>query len=60
MSLLLKNGIYIDLDTLTFKSTDIFVDETSGQLRFSADNPFTDADISGATVEDCSGKYIMH
>lgn len=60
MSLLLKNGTYIDLDTLTFKPTDILVDETSGQLRFSADNTFTDADISGATVEDCSGKYIMH
>ena len=60
MSLLLKNGTYINIDTLTFTPTDILVDETSGQLRFSADNPFTDAEISGAVTEDCSGKYIMH
>lgn len=60
MSLLLKNGTYINIDTLTFTPTDILVDETSGQLRFSADSPFTDAEISGAVTEDCSGKYIMH
>ena len=60
MSLLLKNGTYINIDTLAFTPTDILVDETSGQLRFSADNPFTDAEISGAVTEDCSGKYIMH
>ena len=45
MSLLLKNGTYINIDTLTFTPTDILVDETSGQLRFSADNPITDAEI---------------
>ncbi|MCQ2974050.1 MAG: amidohydrolase family protein [Bacteroidales bacterium] len=60
MSLLLKNGTYIDIKNLKFYSTDILVDEKTERIQLSINNPFTQEQIENVQIEDCTGKYIMH
>lgn len=56
MSLILKNGTFIDHDTLEFKRTNIVVSEDSEHLTF-ADSVECQP---GDTLVECAGKYIMH
>jgi cytosine/adenosine deaminase-related metal-dependent hydrolase len=53
--ILLKNGIFIDWQTLEFKQTDILVEEGSnGKLLFASEK----INSENATIIDCSGKFI--
>jgi cytosine/adenosine deaminase-related metal-dependent hydrolase len=56
MSLILKNGTFINHETLEFKKADVVVEEASENLAFH-DNYEPQP---GDTLVDCSGKYIMH
>lgn len=56
MSLILKNGTFIDYRTLEFRNSDIVVSDTSSELDFVTDFQAQPGD----TIVDCSGKYIMH
>ncbi|MBR4265310.1 MAG: amidohydrolase family protein [Bacteroidales bacterium] len=58
MSLVLKNGIYINYATLEFVKKDIIVDEQKDTLTFV--EPDTYHAVVGDQVADCSGRYIMH
>jgi adenine deaminase len=52
---LLKNGTYIDWQTLQFLQGDILVEEgTEGKILFPEDHP----EIINCRVIDCRGKYI--
>lgn len=51
--ILLKNGTFIDWQTLEFKQTDILVEEgPEGKLHFGFEN------TGNAKIIDCSGKFI--
>jgi cytosine/adenosine deaminase-related metal-dependent hydrolase len=53
--ILLKNGTFIDWQTLEFKQTDILVDEgPEGKLHFVVEKSNT----GNAKIIDCSGKFI--
>lgn len=53
--ILLKNGTFIDWQTLEFKQTDLLVEEGSnGKLQFVSDNVITGQE----KIIDCSGKFI--
>lgn len=56
MSLILKNGTFIDHDTLEFKKSDIVVSEQGDKIAF-VDGVEPQP---GDTIVDCSGKYVMH
>ena len=60
MSLLLKNGTFLNIATLEFNAADILVEQGSGGLKFSTDGEFSQQELENAVVEDCTGKYIMH
>ena len=56
MSLVLRNGTYINYNTLEFSKTDIIVNEDSDQIAF-VDNYEVKP---GDTLVDCTDKYVMH
>ena len=55
MSVLLKNGTFIDHKTLKFSRVDVLVDENG--LKLYENN---DVNISAEKIIDCSGRYITH
>lgn len=58
MSLVLKNGTYINYSTLEFVKKDVVVYEDRQALAFYDYGTYTPE--VGDVVADCSGKYIMH
>ena len=58
MSLVLKNGIYIDFSTLDFISKDVILSSDRQTLTFTDYNTYIPE--AGDQVADCSGKYITH
>jgi putative selenium metabolism protein SsnA len=55
--LLLRNGTYIDWQTLDFKQTDILVEEgPDGRITL---NPGLKENLAAQKVIDCTGKFIM-
>ncbi len=58
MSLVLKNGTYINYSTLEFVKKDIIVDEQREALTFLEPNTYKP--VVGDQIADCTGRYIMH
>ncbi|MCR5455264.1 MAG: amidohydrolase family protein [Bacteroidales bacterium] len=56
MSLILKNGTFIDYNTLEFKRTNVVISEGSDHISM-ADSVEAQP---GDTIVECSGMYIMH
>ena len=55
MSILLKNAVFIDWETLKFSSTDILVQDGENEgLVFTDDSQ----DIKVDKILDCSGKFV--